>query len=82
MCMWKVGEGYFWHRFVGEWETYKSKTGLFIVDWSLSGIMTSKLVIRESESPRPAASSILISRMTSSLVIIPYITEHNAGAIS
>ena len=25
---------------------------------SLSGIMTSKLVIRESESPRPAASSI------------------------
>ena len=33
-------------------------------DWSLSGIMTSKLVIRKSESPRPAASSILISRMT------------------
>ena len=26
------------------------------VDWSLSGIMTSKRVIRESESPRPAAS--------------------------
>ena len=41
-------------------------------DWSLSGIMTSKLVIRESELPRPAASSILISRMTSSSVIIPY----------
>ena len=44
-----------------------------LVDWSLSGIMTSKLVIRESESPRPVASSILISRMTSSSVIIPYI---------
>ena len=43
-----------------------------LVDWSLSDIMTSKLVIRESESPRPAASSILISRMTSSSVIIPY----------
>ena len=43
-----------------------------LVDWSLSGIMTSKLVIRESESPRPAGSSILISRMTSSSVIIPY----------
>ena len=38
------------------------------LDWSLSGIVTSKLVIRES-----AASSILISRMTSSSVIIPYI---------
>ena len=44
-----------------------------LVDWSLSGIMTSKHVIRESESPRPAASSILISRMTRSSVIIPYI---------
>ena len=40
-----------------------------LVDWSLSGIMTSKLAIRESESPRPVASSILISRMTSSSVI-------------
>ena len=38
-----------------------------LVDKNLSGIMTSKLVIRES-----AASSILISRMTSSTVIIPY----------
>ena len=46
-----------------------------LVDWSLSGIMTSKLVIRESESPRPAASSILISQMTSSSVIIPYVME-------
>ena len=44
-----------------------------LVDWSLSGITSSKLVIRESESPRPAASSILISRMTSSSVITPYI---------
>ena len=35
--------------------------------------MTSKLVICESESSRPTASSILISRMTSSSVIIPYI---------
>ena len=43
------------------------------VDGSFSGIMTLKLVIHESESPRPAASSILISRMTSSSVIIPYI---------
>ena len=34
--------------------------------------MTSKHVIRESESPRPAASSILISQMTRSSVIIPY----------
>ena len=40
-----------------------------LADWSSSGIMTSKLVIRESF----AASSILISRMMSSLVIIPYI---------
>ena len=48
----------------------------FIFDWSLSGVMTSKLFIRESESPRPAASSILISRMTSSSVIIPYINKH------
>ena len=32
-----------------------------LFDWSLSGIMTSKLVIRESESPRPVSSSILIS---------------------
>ena len=46
-----------------------------LVDWSLSGILTSKLIIRESESPRPAASSILISRMTSSSVIIPYIKK-------
>ena len=43
-----------------------------LVDWSLGDIMTSKHVIRESESPRPAASSILISRMTCSSVIIPY----------
>ena len=43
-----------------------------LVDWSLSGIMTAKLVIRKSESPRPATSSILISRMTNSSVIIPY----------
>ena len=35
--------------------------------------MTSKHVIRESESPRPAASSILISRMTRSSVIILYL---------
>ena len=46
-----------------------------LVDWSLSGIMTSKLVIRLSESPRLAAWSILISRMTSSPVIIPYRIE-------
>ena len=44
-----------------------------LVEWSLSGIMGWKRVIRESESPRPAASSILISRMTSSSVIIPYL---------
>ena len=37
--------------------------------------MTSKLVIRESESPLPAALSILISQMTSSSVIIPYIKQ-------
>ena len=46
----------------------------FIVDWNSSGIMTSKLVICESESPRPADSLILISRMMSSSVIIPYRT--------
>ena len=46
-----------------------------LVDWSLSGIMTSKHVTRESESPRPAASSILISRMTRSSVIIQYRSE-------
>ena len=44
-----------------------------LVDWSLSGIMTSKLVIRESESSRPVVSSILISQKTRSSVIIPYI---------
>ena len=49
----------------------ESNNRLFMVDWSLSGIRTSNLVIRESESPRPAASSILISRMTNSSVIIP-----------
>ena len=38
-----------------------------------SGILTSKLIIRESESPLPAALSILISQMTISSVIIPYI---------
>ena len=38
--------------------------------------MTLKLVIRESESPRPVASSILISGMTSSSVIIPYIVDY------
>ena len=43
-----------------------------LVDWSLSGIMTSKLVIRESESPWPAASSILISRMKSILSEMHY----------
>ena len=43
-----------------------------LVDWSLSVVMTSKLVTRESESPRPTAASILISRMSSSSVIIPY----------
>ena len=51
-----------------------------LVDWSLSGIMTSKLVIRESESPRPATSSVLISRMTSSSVIIQY-SSHNLQTI-
>ena len=51
-----------------------------LVGWSLSGIMTPKLVIRESESPRPAASSILISRMTSSSVIIPYILSQMQGS--
>ena len=48
-----------------------------LVDWSLSGLMTSKHVIRESATPRPATSSILISRMTSSSVIIPYRTTHH-----
>ena len=43
-----------------------------LVDWSLSGIMTSKLVIRESESPLPAPSSILISRMKSPSINILY----------
>ena len=50
----------------------------FIVDWSqISGIVTSKLVIREYELPRPPASSILISRMTSSSDIIPYISSRD-----
>ena len=52
-----------------------------LVDWSLSGIMTLKLVIRESYSPRPAALSILISRITSSSVIIPY-KKHSIGLIN
>ena len=37
--------------------------------------MNSKVAIHESESPRPAASSIMISQMTSSSVIIPYVME-------
>ena len=41
----------------------------------LRSIMNSKLAIHESESPRPAASSIMISQMTSSSVIIPYVME-------
>ena len=45
---------------------------LVIIDCSLSQ-MSWKLIIRESESPQPASSSILMSRMTSSLVIIPYL---------
>ena len=36
--------------------------------------MTSKLVIHESESPRSTALSILISQMTSSSIIISYLT--------
>ena len=44
----------------------------FIVDSSSSGKMTSKLFIFESKPRRPAASLILISRMTSSSVIVPY----------
>ena len=38
---------------------------VFKSDWNLSGTMTLKLVTRQSEAHRPAASSILISRMTS-----------------
>ena len=34
-----------------------------------------EIAIHESESPRPAASSIMISQMTSSSVIIPYVME-------
>ena len=37
-------------------QCYASYKRSSIVDWSSSGIMTSKLIIRESESPRPAAS--------------------------
>ena len=37
--------------------------------------MNSKLALHESESPRPAASSIMISQMTSSSIIIPYVME-------
>ena len=44
----------------------------YIVDWSLNGIMTSKLLICEYELPWPAASLLLISQRTSSSVIIPY----------
>ena len=39
-----------------------------MVDWSLGGIMTSNLVIHESESTRPGSS-----------VIIPYFTEWYGG---
>ena len=52
-----------------------------LVHWSLSGIMTSKLLIRESELPRPTATSILISRMKSSSVIIPYVINGTGGGI-
>ena len=43
--------------------------------------MTSKLLIRESELPRPTATSILISRMKSSSVIIPYVINGTGGGI-
>ena len=43
--------------------------------FSRLSIMNSKLAIHESESPRPAASSIMISQMPSSSVIIPYVME-------
>ena len=52
-----------------------------LVHWSLSGIMTSKLLIRESELPRPTATSILISRMKSSSVIIRYVINVTGGGI-
>ena len=52
-----------------------------LVHWSLSGIMTSKLLIRESELPRPTATSILISQMKSSSVIIPYVINGTGGGI-
>ena len=48
------------------------KNRALTADLSFSGIMTSQLVIRESEWPRPVDSSILISQMTRSLVIILY----------
>ena len=53
----------------------------FMVDWSLSGITTSQLVIRESEWPWPASSSILISLMTSSSVNNPYIEIQDQDTI-
>ena len=50
-----------------------------LVHLSLNGIMTSKLLIRESELPQPTATSILISRMKISSVIIPYVINGTGG---
>ena len=47
--------------------------------FSRLSIMNSKLAIHESESPRPAASSIMISQMPSSSVIIPYVMEREGN---
>ena len=52
-------------RFLHYGSSYQILYINILVDW--------KHITRESESPRPAASSILISRMTRSSVIIPYI---------
>ena len=43
--------------------------------------MNSKLAIHESESLRPAASSIMISQMTIQSVIIPYAMERGGGKL-
>ena len=40
--------------YIFSYSLFASYIGLFIVDWSSTGIMTSKFVICESESPWPA----------------------------
>ena len=52
-----------------------------LVDWSLSGIMTSKLVIRESESARPAPRRFNFTN-DEFLGHYPILSDHSGGLLN